>query len=238
MSSPWAPDITFCMSAASPTLRRHRPIVEQRFDRMIAVQRVAPERRLVADDVAGCRRNAHGAARIGAVGEHRHTRCERCAGAARRAAGGVVQAPGVAGDAPQRARRDRRVGELRRGGARVHDRAGIEQAGDGGCGMRGPVVGEGLRAEGRELARHRVKVLDGDRNAFQRPRGSAPVGVLGRTSLVERTLAMDLGERVEYRVDGIDPRQRGFHERDRQQRPRLERGNRLGGGHGGELLGG
>ena len=119
----------------------------------------------------------------------------------------------------------------------MHDAAGVEQAGDGGRGALGPVVGEGLRAEGRELAFHRVKVLDGDRDPLQRPRLTARVGRLGRTSLIERALGMNLGEGVERRVDSLDPRQRRFHERDRRERPGLERGDRLGSGESAELSG-
>ena len=199
---------------------------------------IAPERRLVAHDVAGGGGDADRAAGVGAVGQHGHAGGERGAGAARRAAGGVLQAPGVAGDAPERARGDRRVGELRRGRARVHDAAGIEQAGDGGCGALGPVVGERLGAEGGELARHRMKILDGDRNAFQGPRLAARIRRLGRAGLVERALGMDLGEGVERGVDGVDPRQRRLHERDRRERAGLERGNRFRGGERAELAGG
>ena len=210
---------------------RHGAVVQERFPRQAAIERIAPERRIEAEDAALRAGVADRPRRVGAVGQHRHAGRHRRRAAAGRAAGRHVGVPRVAGHPPQVALAVGPVGELRRGRARVHDRAGREQPLDGRRALLRAVVGERLRAHRRDLAGHRVQVLDDDRDAFERPGlGALGVGGLGRPGLVAGAVEEGVGEGVEAVVDRFDAGDHRVHQLDRRQRPGLERRDRLGGG--------
>ena len=176
----------------------HGPVVQQRFPGVRPVDRVAAERRLVAEMPAARRRHADRAAAVGAVGERRHASRHRRRSAARRATGAEVQVPRVPRVPPQIAAAMRRMGHLRRGRPRMHDRARLQQARHGRHRAIGNMVFEHARAEGRDLAFHRVKVLDDDRNAFEGARlGAGRIEHLGLLRLLQRALVEGIGVGVD-----------------------------------------
>ena len=207
----------------------HGAVMQDRLQRMVAVERIAAERRLVAEDPAGGRGDADRAAAVRPVGERGHAARHRRACAAGGAAGSVLQVPRVGRDPPERAVRRARIGELRRGGAHVHDGAGAQQPVHG----RGCVVGaeilEDLRAEGGDLALDGVKVLDRHRHAFQRAEPAVGLAVpgLGLLRLLARAVEEVVGDGVDLGVDRLRARDLRVQKLDRREGARLEPRERL-----------
>ena len=207
---------------------------------MVAVGRIAAEGRLVAEDPAGARRDADRTAAVGAVGQRGHAGRDCSTGAARGAAGGEFQVPRVARDSPERAVRVSCVSHLRRGRARVHDRARVQQALHRRRRDLGHMVDEAPRAEGGDLPLDRMKILDDDRHPFEGARlGAGRVGALRRPRLLQRAVVegVGVGVGVDLGVHRLGTSDDGRHELDRQKRPGTESLDRLGRGHVAEFVG-
>ena len=119
--------------------------------------------------------------------------------------------PRVARDAERRplgVAHDRQLGKVgladhhgARGAQTAHELAVIRDGGE-----------VGRRAPGRYLAGHVLHVLDRDRHAQERPLvtgATAPVGLL---RVHERALVHDVSERVQLRVEALDPLEVEDHE--------------------------
>ena len=205
-----------------------RAVVQNGLERVVAVQRIAAEGRLVAEEAAGRRRDADRAAAVGAVGQRRHAGCDNRARAAGGATGGVVQVPRVARDAPEWAVGRAGMGKLGRRGALVHDGAGAQQPVHRRCCVVGAEVLEDLGAEGGDLALDRVEVLDRDRHAFQRAQPAIRPRVLGLGlhRLRPRPVEIVVGDGVERGIDRLragDLRVQQLHRRERARLEALQR---------------
>ena len=123
---------------------------------------------------------------------------ERCSRPARGSARAVGRVPRVPGHTPQRAV-GRAGGRFGRGRARVQDGARPQQAFHRGRRVIRPVIGEGLGAEGGDLALDGVQVLDRDGDALERPGPAIALEVLGlgAVRLRERALEEGVGKGVE-----------------------------------------
>ena len=173
------------------------------------VERDPPEARLQPDDARPRRRNAHRSAHVGALGERHTPRCNRRAGAARRATRRPLGVPRVTRHTPQARLREARVGELGRRGLADHDAAGAQEPLDEQRGVVGNVVLERVRAERRALARGRRQILDRDRHAVQRPDLLAPRdGLVGGPPEGDRLVRIGEDEAVQRAVHLLDPRER------------------------------
>ena len=203
--------------------------MQDRLEGMVAIQRIATVRRLVAEEAAGRRRDADRAAAVGPVGERGHTAGHRRARAAGGAAGGVLRVPRVGRDPPERAMGGTGVGEFGGRGAHVHDGAGAQQPVDRRCGVVRPKVLEDLGAEGRDLALDRVKVLDSHRHAFECPYATVGLTVLGLglLRLLARPVEEIVGDGVDLGVDRLRTRDLRVQQLDRRERARLEPRQRL-----------
>src|SRR5690348_15093919 len=131
--------------------------MEDRFSRMLAIQRVTPERRLIAKDPVNRGWQSNGAAPISAVCDSRHTRRQSRPRATRRAAGTVFEVPGISRDSPKEAFRYARVGELWGSSAAVHNRTSIEETFNGRSGVVGPKILIYQGTKGGDLALYWMK---------------------------------------------------------------------------------
>ena len=144
--------------------------------------------------------------------------------------GDMVEVPRVARDPPQLGVGERRAGELRRRGARVHHRAGREHAVDHRVRLLGhdPLLDEGALLEG--AAGDRLLLLEHQRNPVERSHvataGVPPLGLARRSvGLVPQLL----GERVDGRLDHVRACEDGVEQLDRRELLAGEPVERVGG---------
>ena len=183
---------------------------------------IAAMGRLVTDHPATARRDADRPADIGAGGQHRRPRRQRCARPAGRSAGPVFRIEGVQRIAPQARIADARQGEFRRGGARMDDRPGPCKPLDHRVGMVVHMVLEDQRCLRGALALDALHILHRQRNALQRPCLPAHIAVLGRLRRRQRLVEIGVAEGVDLRLDGLGPRDNGLYEFNRRKLPRPE----------------
>ncbi len=160
--------------------------------------------RLEPDEPAAGRRDPQRAAAVVAVCDGHEPRRDRRGGAARRAAGGVVELPRVAGRAGMtrlRGRQDAELGQVRRPD---HDEARVAQPAHEVRAVRRPVLGQEARGQVHAQPGHGGVGLHRHGHARERPR----IPALDLTRLGQRVVADHLDEGVEVGVRGVDPPQR------------------------------
>ena len=216
--------------AASCDAARQRPEDAHRVPRVgRRHRRHAARRGAQPDDVAEGGGVADARAEIRPVGERDHAarhRGRRAAAAAARRARAVV---GVARRAEDGVEGLRAGAELGRVGLADDDRAGAAQAGDDQRVCRRDVVAVDRRAVGRPHARGVLEVLDGDRQAVQRPgRLVARERGVGRRGPAQAQLGVEGDDRVEQRVDRLDAGQVRLHDLHAAHLAPADRGRQLG----------
>ncbi len=187
--------------------------------------------RLDADDRAAGGRLATGAAGVGAGREGDHVRRHRGPGTAARAAGGAVGGQRVAGRAVHPVPGRRLGAELGRVRLADQDRAGRAHLREPRLVAVGDLPGPGERAAGEGQAGRFVQVLGGERQAVEETAlgGRKRVGGVG---VGQGLLGPQGDDRVDLRVQRLDPRQRRFADlagRDpvaAEQLAQLDRGHR------------
>ncbi len=125
-------------------------------------------------------------------------------GAAGRAARGEIGVPGIAGEAEARRVGHRFPAEFGGGGLADENRAGVAPGGHGRRVGIAQARGGGLTAIGEGPAPDADDIFDRDRDPVDgRKRGAVPPARFGGAGGGERTVMVDEGEGVEFRIDGV-----------------------------------
>ena len=205
----------------------HRAEVGDRAERAQRPGRHPAEGGLEAEDAGEARRDPDRAAAVGAEVQGAHAERAGGRGAAARAAGRPAGVPGIAGDPGERAVGDRLPAELRRGGLADQHRTLLAQARRG----RGVLV-PGLLARDREAAAQgrpapgQDQILDRDRDAVDQAARFAPLPARFRSPRrLQRLVGIDQAERVDRRIEALDPVEHGAGGLDRRQLPAAVRRN-------------
>ena len=158
-----------------------------------------------------------------------------CRGPRPRAGGGAARAqamaPGVVGDAGQRALADALPAELRRRRLAQHDAAGVEQPLHRRAGHVRHMAGEHVAAHLRRHALGLLQILDGDGHAFQLAGSAAGIGRLRLPGLGQGGLAGQRHDGVQRRLLRGDVAQGGGHDFHRAEGSGLVVRQQLGRGH-------
>ena len=173
---------------------------------------------LQSGDTAQASRAADRAAGVGAEARRHQAGSECGARARRRAAGEVRCVPGIARRRPRQVERRSAVRELvRRELARQHGPGGL-QAGDGGRVLVGNAVDAGARMARRQDAGRVVDILEGERNAVQRPAQIAVHDLgLGGAGSRHGDVRRARDEGIQLRVERLGARQQALGVLDRRQ---------------------
>ena len=175
----------------------------------------APLRGADRGDAAGVGRIAQRSADIVAEADRRHAGRERDRLAAARAARRTTRIPGVAGQPVERAvgvHAQAHVGQV---GAADRDCAGSPHPFDDRRVRRRDGIGESRDAPGRRAAGDVDIVLDGERDAVQRPQRFTGSGLAIRLDrIAARLFGENLHDRVDGRVDRLDPTKVCFDDLD------------------------
>ena len=189
-----------------------------------------------AHDAAEGGGDPQGAAEVGALGELAHTRRERHAAAAGRAAAGQRRVPRIAGRAEDGVEGVGARAELGGVGLAEDDRARRLQALHHERVVVGHAVLEDLRALGRADALREREVLDRDRHAMERPeRRTARERGGGPPRRLERLLRGDRAIRVQRRIHLLDPREDRARHLERRHPAAADQRRERGGGGEAEL---
>ena len=226
------PARTESSSATSPTVRAIGPLTEVVSHRLSVGQDGHPaERGPQADDAAERRRVAQRAAHVGAVGERDHAGGQggrSPAGGAARGTGRVGRVPGGAEDRVEGVGPGGELGHV--GLAEDDDARAPDPFHDEVVGV-GHVVGEQRRAVRRPPARDVVGVLEGVRQAVQRPdRCTGGEVLVGRGRAGPGPLLVEADDRVELGVALGDPGQVQVEQLARRDPAAPDGGRQLAGG--------
>ena len=188
---------------------RHRPDDAARVPDVVdAAVGHQPRRRTQADDVVERGGVPDAPAQIGSIGDRQHPGSQRGTGAAAASACRPVQRPGVPRRAEDIVEGVRAGAELGRVGLAHDDRAGRAEPFHDQAVGDGNVVGERAGAVGGADAGRVVEILDRDGQTVQRPeRLAARDPAVRLVGVVQRALLPQADNRVDPRVDRVDPLQ-------------------------------
>ena len=161
-------------------------VVEAGRERKAAVDRDEPVARLEARRAAGEGGDADRSARVGADAQRGEARCERRGAAARRAAGHVARAPGIADGAVEGVLARHAPGELVQVRLADDHGTGVGESLHGARGTRRDVLAEERRAVGRAHPGGVEQVLGRERHARRAPRAGPGAPASGRPAALAR----------------------------------------------------
>ena len=231
-----------CCRRAGHDRERERGVAHRARDRAVDRERLPTletrffwdqtERRLVADDTAERRRDAHGATPVGAERDWRHSGSDGCAGPAAGPARRPRQVPRVAGRSEHAVVGGAAVAELGIVGLAHDDRPGSTEPRDGLAVNIRNEVAVGERPVGRQGSAHPDVVLDSDRHAEEWRVLAAADCRIGVAGLRARLVREHDGERVDGGVlasYGVERRLDEFGWRNLARSDRSRRRKRVGG---------